>query len=82
MPIRANEKIIGNAQLSLNTLVICRACRSPIAILHRKRDIWDDSRESFILTKVYYQVYSGEVQVYHLVQQSVECKIEGVGDEV
>jgi hypothetical protein len=35
MPISANGKIIGNAQLSLSTLVICRACRSPIATLHR-----------------------------------------------
>jgi hypothetical protein len=37
MPIRANGKIIGNAQLSLSTLVICRACRSPIATLHSRQ---------------------------------------------
>jgi hypothetical protein len=30
MPIRANGKIIKNTQLSLSTLVICRACRNPM----------------------------------------------------
>jgi hypothetical protein len=41
MPIRANEKIIGNAQLSLVTLVICVCnvlrCKIAMGLLHARK---------------------------------------------
>jgi hypothetical protein len=53
--------------------------QSYIAI-HCKQDVQDNISQP--AREVYYQAYSEELQVYHLVREGVQCKIEGVKDEV
>jgi hypothetical protein len=63
MPIRANGKIIRNAQLSLSILAICRACRNPITTLHRNIQ---DIQEKYKYTISYEKAWSAKQKVLEI----------------